>query len=379
MLSDTHAFFKKQVREFALKEIEPRASETDQTGEFPHAIVKKMGELGYFGIPFPEEVGGQGLDNVCYAIAVEEVSRVCASTGIILAAHVSLGTFPIYAFGSEQQKEKYLRPLLTGETLGAFGLTEPEAGSDAGATRTTAVLDGDDYVINGTKHFITSGEVAGTCVITAVTEKGKGTRGISNFIVEKGTPGFTYGPKERKMGLHGAWTFELNFSDCRIPKENRLGPEGEGFRQFLTTLDGGRVSIGAMALGIAQGALDQALAHAKQRVQFGKPIIEFQAIQWILADMATEVEAARQLLYHAATLEDAGRPFGKESAMAKLYASRVAMKATTDAIQVLGGYGYMKDYPVERMFRDAKLTEIGEGTSEIQRIVIARALMKEVS
>ncbi len=379
MLSENHRFFQKQVREFALKEIAPRAADTDRTGDFPWDTIRKMGQLGYFAIPFPEDVGGQGLDTLSYAIAVEEISRVCASTGIVFAAHVSLGAYPIFVFGSERQREKYLGRLLRGEMLGAFGLTEPEAGSDAGATRTTAVLEADHYVLNGTKHFITSGEIAGICIVTAVTDKSKGTHGISNFIVEKNTPGFSCGPKERKMGLHGAITSELNFSDCRVPKENLLGTEGEGFKQFLITLDGGRISIGAMALGIAQGALDEALAYAKQRVQFGRPVIKFQAIQWILADMATEIEAARRLVYLAAELKDAGRPFTKEAAMAKLYASKVAMKATTDAIQVLGGYGYMKDYPVERMFRDAKLTEIGEGTSEIQRIVIARALMKEVS
>jgi butyryl-CoA dehydrogenase len=379
MLSETHAFFKKQVRDFAQKEIAPRAAETDETGEFPWETIRKMGKLGYFGIPFPEEEGGQGLDTLAYAIAVEEVSRVCASTGITLAAHVSLAVYPVLAFGSPEQKEKYLGRLMSGEMLGAFGLTEPEAGSDAGATRTTAVLDGDHYAINGGKCFITSGEIAGVCIITAVTDKSKGAHGISNFIVEKGTPGFTYGAKERKMGLHGAVTSELNFADCRVPKENLLGAEGEGFKQFLVTLDSGRISIGAMALGIAQGALDEAVAYSKERVQFGRPVAKFQAIQWILADMATEIEAARLLVYHAAELKDAGRPFTKEAAMAKLYASRVAMKATTDAIQVLGGYGYMKDYPVERMFRDAKLTEIGEGTSEIQRIVIARALLKGTS
>jgi butyryl-CoA dehydrogenase len=379
MLTESHRFFRKQVREFALKEVAPRAAETDRTGDFPWDTIRKMGQLGYFGIPFPEDVGGQGLDTLSYAIAVEEISRVCASTGIVFAAHVSLAAYPVFAFGSEKQRKKYLGRLLSGEMLGALGLTEPEAGSDAGATRTTAVLEAGHYVLNGTKHFITSGEIAGICIATAVTDKSKGTHGISNFIVEKGTPGFTCGAKERKMGLHGAITSELNFSDCRVPKENLLGAEGEGFRQSLTTLDGGRISIGAMALGIAQGALDEALAYAKQRVQFGRPVIKFQAIQWILADMATEIEAARRLVYHAAELEDADRPFAKEAAMAKLYASKIAMKATTDAIQVLGGYGYMKDYPVERMFRDAKLTEIGEGTSEIQRIVIARALMKEVS
>jgi butyryl-CoA dehydrogenase len=376
ILSQEHQEFREWIREFALRVVAPRAAEIDEKEEFSWDVVKQMGELGIMGIPFPEKYGGAGLDALSYTIAVEEVSRVCGSTGITLAAHVSLGANSIHLFGTEEQKQKYLIPLAKGEWLGAFGLTEPEAGSDAGATKTRAVLDGDEWVINGRKTFVTSGSIAEMTVITAVTDKSKGKRGISSFIVEKGTPGFSPGKKEKKMGLRGSVTSELIFEDCRLPRENLLGNEGEGYKQFLTILDGGRISIAAMALGIAQGALDASIAYSKERVQFGKPIGEIQAIQFMLADMATEIEAARQLIYHGATLEDAGQPFITESAMAKLFASRVAMKATTDAIQIHGGYGYMKDYPVERYFRDAKLTEIGEGTSEIQRLVIARELLR---
>lgn len=374
-LTEEQQMLKEMVRDFADHEVKPKAAEIDETGEFPWDTIMKMGELGLMGVPFPKEYGGAGMDNVCYAIAVEEISRVCGSTGITLAAHISLGTNPIYLFGTEEQKKKYLPPLASGKELAAFGLTEPGAGSDAGATETTAVLKNGEWVINGTKNFITNGSLASTYVITAMTDKGKGTRGISSFIVEKNAPGFRAGKKEDKLGLRGSDTSELIFDDCRIPRANLLGRENEGFKQFLTILDGGRISIGAMALGIAQGALDESIKYAKERQQFGQPIANFQAIQFMLSDMGTEIEAARHLVYHAARLEDEGKDYLKASAMAKLFASEVAMRATTKAIQIHGGYGYTRDYPVERMFRDAKLCEIGEGTSEIQRIVIARSLL----
>lgn len=364
------------MRKFALEVVEPRAKEIDETGEFPWDTVKKMAEMGLMGICFPAEYGGAGLDTLCYAIAVEEISRVCGSTGITLAAHVSLGVYPIHAFGTEEQKRKYLVPLAKGEKIGAFGLTEPNAGSDAGATETTAVRDGDSYVLNGTKIFITSAGVAEVCIATALTERGKGTKGISAFIVEKGTPGFSVGTTEKKLGLRGSETAEIVFEDCRVPKENLLGREGQGFGIFMASLDGGRISIGAMALGIAQGALDASIKYSKERKQFGRSICDFQAIQWMLADMATEIVAARHLVYYAARCKDRGQRTTVESSMCKLYAAEAAMRATTKAIQIHGGYGYMKDYPVERYFRDAKLTEIGEGTSEIQRLVIARELIK---
>ncbi len=375
-LTPEQEMVRKSVRKFALEVVEPRAKEIDETGEFPWDTVKKMAEMGLMGICFPAEYGGAGLDTLCYAIAVEEISRVCGSTGITLAAHVSLGVYPIHAFGTEEQKRKYLVPLAKGEKIGAFGLTEPNAGSDAGATETTAVRDGDSYVLNGTKIFITSAGVAEVCIATALTERGKGTKGISAFIVEKGTPGFSVGTTEKKLGLRGSETAEIVFEDCRVPKENLLGREGQGFGIFMASLDGGRISIGAMALGIAQGALDASIKYSKERKQFGRSICDFQAIQWMLADMATEIVAARHLVYYAARCKDRGQRTTVESSMCKLYAAEAAMRATTKAIQIHGGYGYMKDYPVERYFRDAKLTEIGEGTSEIQRLVIARELIK---
>ncbi|MBN1503684.1 MAG: acyl-CoA dehydrogenase [Candidatus Eisenbacteria bacterium] len=375
-LTPEQEMVRKSVRKFALEVVEPRAKEIDETCEFPWDTVKKMGEMGLMGICFPPEYGGAGLDTVSYAIAVEEISRVCGSTGITLAAHVSLGAHPIFAFGTEEQKRKYLVPLAKGEWIGAFGLTEPNAGSDAAGTETTAVKDGDSYVLNGTKIFITSASVAQVCIATAVTEKGKGTRGISAFLVEKGTPGFSVGTKEKKLGLHGADTSEIVFEDCRIPKENLLGREGEGFHIFMNALDGGRISIGAMALGIAQGALDACVKYSKERKQFGRRIADFQAVQWMIADMATEIACSRHLVYHSARLKDRGQRTTLESAMCKLFAGETAMRVTTKAIQIHGGYGYMRDYPVERYFRDAKLTEIGEGTSEIQRLVIARELLR---
>ncbi len=374
-LTEEQLMLRQMVRDFADNEVAPLAEKIDAEERFPTETVEKMAELGLLGICYDEKYEGAGMDSLSYIIAVEELSRVCASTGITLAAHISLGIAPIYLFGSEEQKQKYLPPLCSGAHLGAFGLTEPNAGSDAGGTETTAVLDGDEWVLNGSKIFITNGTYAGTIVSTAITEKGVGTHGISNFIIESDTPGYRVGKKERKLGIRGSDTVMLHFEDCRIPKENILGKPGEGFKQFMITLDGGRISIGAMALGIAQGAMERAVKYSQERYQFGKPIAAFQAIQHKLADMATEIEAARHLVYHAARLKDKGMKFSTQSAMAKLFASEVATRVCNQAIQVHGGYGYVREYQVERMFRDAKLTEIGEGTSEIQRLVIARSLM----
>jgi len=375
-LTPEHEEFRQKIREFAEAEIEPKSSFLDESGEFPFDTMKKLGEMGILGMVVPEKYGGSGYDTMSYSIAVEEISRVCGSTGITVAAHNSLGLYPIYLFGNEEQKRKHIPPLAKGEKLGSFGLTEPGAGSDAAGTKTTAVLDGDFYVVNGTKCFITNASVGGTFVFTAMTDKTKGYKGISSFILEKGMKGFTVGKKENKMGLRGSDTATLIFEDLRIPKENLLGKEGEGFKQFMMTLDGGRISIGAMALGIAQGAFDKALSYAKKREQFGQPIANFQAIQWKLADMTTQIEAARHLIYHASWLKDRGEKLIKESAMAKLYASEVGRFVTYQAIQILGGYGYLSKYPLERYFRDVKLCEIGEGTSEIQRLIIARELLK---
>ncbi len=379
-LTEEQGRLRDMLREFAEQEIAPKAAHYDEANEFPWENVKKMRELGLFGMIFPEEYGGQGLDTLSYAIAVEEISRACASTGITLAAHVSLGTSPIFNFGTEAQKRKYLPALCTGEKLAAFGLTEPEAGSDAGGTKTRAVLDGATYTVNGRKIYITNGSVCGTAVFTAVTTPGQGVKGISAFIIEKGTPGFSAGTREKKLGHRASDTVELLFENVKLPRENLLdrdGREGHGFTQFMKTLDGGRISIGAMSVGIAQAALDAALRYSRQRKQFGKPIAEFQAVQLLLADMATGIEAARLLVYQTARLKDRGLPFTRQSAMAKLMASTVAMKAADTAIQIHGGAGYMTDHPVERYFRDAKLMEIGEGTSQIQRLVIARELLRE--
>ena len=368
--------FRKVIRNFAEKEIEPKAQELDEKAQFPHENIKKVAKLGLLGMVVPPEFGGTGIDTLKYAIAVEELSRVCGSTGITVAAHNSLAICPLYLFGSEEQKKKYIPPLAKGEKLGAFGLTEPDAGSDAGGTKTIAVLKGDSYVINGSKCFITNASVAETFVITAVTDKIKGTKGISSFILEKGMQGFTIGKKENKMGLRGSDTATLHFEDLRVPRENLLGKEGEGFKQFLVTLDGGRISIGAMALGIAQGAFEKALRYAKETLESEKPLIDSQAIQFKLADMATQIEAARHLIYHAAFLEDKGQKYVKESAMAKLFASEIGNFVTCRALQIFGENGYLRRYPVERYLRDVKLCEIGEGTSEIQRLVIFRELMK---
>ena len=369
--------WRETLKEFADKEIAPHAARYDDAGEFPWDSVKKMRELGLFGLVFPEKYGGQGSGTLEYVFAVEEVSRACASTGITLAAHVSLGTWPIYAFGTEEQKQRYLPALCTGEKLASFGLTEPEAGSDAGGTKTRAVLEGDQYAVNGRKIYITNGSVCGTAVFTAVTTPGVGVKGISSFIVEKGTPGFTPGTREKKLGHRASDTVELIFDNLKLPKENMLGPEGGGFTQFMMTLDGGRISIGAMSLGIAQAALDSAVKYARERRQFGRAIADFQAIQLLLAEIVTELEAARLLVYQTARLKDRGQPFTRYAAMAKLKASTVAMRAADSAVQIHGGAGYMTDHPVERYFRDAKLMEIGEGTSQIQKLIIARELLRE--
>jgi butyryl-CoA dehydrogenase len=374
-LTKEQAMIKKMVRDFAEEVILPRAIEIDVKAQFPEDIFKKMGELGLLGIPFPEEVGGSGGDTVSYALAVEEIGRVCGSTGLSYAAAVSLGASPFYSYGTEKQKETFLRPLAEGKALGSFGLTEPNAGSDAGGTKTTAVSDGDYYVINGEKCFITNASYAKVLIITAVTGKSdEGKNLISAIIVPADTKGLTIKSEYDKMGVRGSDTAEIILDNVRVPKENVLGEENKGFRQFLSTLDGGRISIAALGVGIAQGALEKALAYAKDRKQFGQSLTKFQAIQFKLADMAMEVELARNMVHKAAWLKDQGKPFGKEAAFAKLYASETAVRSADQAIQIHGGYGYMREYEVERYLRDAKLLEIGEGTSEVQRLVIARHL-----
>jgi alkylation response protein AidB-like acyl-CoA dehydrogenase len=360
------------VRDFAEKEIAPRAEEIDATDQFPADIFKRMGALGILGIPIAEQYDGVGGDYTGLIIALEEIARVSGSVALILDAHTSLCCEPIYAFGSEAQKQKYLVPLLQGEKVGAFGLTEPQAGSDAGATQTRAVRDGDEWVINGQKIFITNGSIADVVVITAKTDPDQGTNGISSFIIEKGSPGFRPGRDEKKMGLKGSVTSELFFEDCRIPAENLLGKENEGFKQFLVTLDAGRIAIAAMALGLAQGAFEKAVAYAKERVQFDQPIAQFQAIQWMIAEMSTDIEAARLMVNRAAWLKKQGQPVNKEASMAKLFATEVSERVCRKAIQIHGGYGYIQEYEVERMYRDQRLCSIGEGTNEIQRLVIAR-------
>jgi butyryl-CoA dehydrogenase len=375
ILGDRHRKFQARVREFAEREVAARACELDKRGEFPWDLVKRMAELKLTAIYVPEEYGGAGLDTLHYAIAVEEVGRVCGSTGIFLAAHSSLGVFPIYYAGNEEQKQRWLIPLARGEKIGSFGLTEPDAGSDAAATKTTAKREGNNYVINGAKRFITSGSVADILIITATQDPSKGYQGISAFVVEKGTRGFSYGKDEEKLGLHGSITSELIFEDCVIPRGNLLGNEGDGFKIFMETLDGGRISIGALALGIAQGALDAAVVFSKTNKKSGKPVYKLQSTQSMIAEMATEIEAARQLVYQAAALKDAGMPYVQEAAMAKYYASTVGMKAANMAIDIHGLLGVTDIYPVERFIRDEKLMEIGEGTSEIQKIVIARQVL----
>lgn len=366
--------FQAMVREFANKELKPLATKIDKEEYFPWDLYKKMGKLGLMGMTVPKEYGGAGIDRLSYMIALEEISRVCGSTGITVEAHNSLGVGHIYEKGTEQQRRKYLPKLLTGEALAAWALTEPSAGSDAAGMKTTAVLEGDHWVLNGTKQFITSGDLAIVTTVMAKTDKTKGAKGISAFIVEKGTPGFTVGVTEDKLGLRGSHTVELILENCKVPKENLLGEKDLGFVGAMSILDRGRTAIGAMSVGIAQGAFEESLQYAKTREQFGKPIGKNQAIQWMLADMATEIDAARLLVYRAAYLEDQHQPFGKEASMAKLFASTIAMNATRNAIQIHGGNGYMRDLPLERFYRDIKLCQIGEGTSEVQRMVIARRL-----
>jgi butyryl-CoA dehydrogenase len=375
-LTEEHEMIRKMVRDFARNEVAPSAAERDENERFDREIFDKMAELGLTGIPWPEEYGGIGSDFLAYCIAVEELSRVCASTGVTLSAHTSLAGWPLYKFGSEEQKQKYLRPLAQGEKIGAYCLTEPGSGSDAGGMKTVARKDGDQYILNGSKIFITNGGVADTYIVFAMTDPESNQKGISAFIVEKDFPGFSVGKKEKKMGIRSSPTAEIIFTDCQVPAENLLGKEGEGFKIAMMTLDGGRNGIAAQAVGIAQGALDAAVDYAKERVQFGKPIANQQGIGFKLADMATSVEASRLLTYQAAWLESNGLPYGKESAMAKLMAGDTAMKVTTDAVQVFGGYGYTKEFPVERFMRDAKITQIYEGTQEIQRLVISRMLTK---
>ncbi|USK71938.1 acyl-CoA dehydrogenase [Peribacillus asahii] len=373
-LTQEQAMIRKLIRDFAEAEVAPGADQRDRTGEFPKEIFNQLAKLGMMGLPFPEEYGGGGGDTISFAIVVEELSRVCGSTGITYSAHISLGGAPIHLFGTHEQKEKYLTPLCTGEYLGAFGLTEPNAGSDAGGTQSTAILNDGQWVLSGSKCFITNASYAKNLAITAVTDRSKGINGISAFIVPTDAPGFTVISNYEKMGLHSSNTTELVFENVSVARENLLGEEGNGFKQFLATLDGGRIGIGAMAVGIAQGAYEKSLQYAKERKQFGNSLSSFQAIQFKLADMAMNIELARNMVYKAAWLKDQGRAFKKEAAMAKLYASEICMKVCDQAVQIHGGYGYMKEYQVERFFRDAKLLEIGEGTSEVQRMVIAKQL-----
>ncbi|MEL3972999.1 acyl-CoA dehydrogenase [Rossellomorea oryzaecorticis] len=375
-LSEEHEMIRKMVRDFARNEVAPTAAERDEEERFDMDIFHKMAELGLTGIPWPEEYGGIGSDYLAYCIAVEELSRVCASTGVTLSAHTSLAGWPVYKFGTEEQKQKYLRPMAQGEKIGAYGLTEPGSGSDAGGMKTTARLEGDHYVINGSKIFITNGGIADTYIVFALTDPSSRQRGTSAFIVEKDFEGFSVGKKEKKLGIRSSPTTEIVFEECKVPKENLLGKEGEGFKIAMMTLDGGRNGIAAQAVGIAQGALDASIDYAKEREQFGKPIAANQGISFKIADMATSIEASRLLTYQAAWLESEGLPYGKESAMSKLMAGDTAMKVTTEAVQIFGGYGYTKDYPVERYMRDAKITQIYEGTQEIQRLVISRMVTK---
>jgi butyryl-CoA dehydrogenase len=379
-LSKEHEMARSLFKEFAEKEVKPLAQEVDETEAFPRETVEKMAKLGFLGIPVPKEYGGQGCDPLTYAMCVEELSKVCGTTGVIVSAHTSLCCDPIMTYGTEEQKQKYLIPLAKGEKLGAFGLTEPGAGTDAQGQQTKAVLDGDEWVLNGSKCFITNGKEADVYVIFAITgtveKRGRLTKEISAFIVEKGTPGFTFGTKEKKMGIRGSSTYELIFTDCRIPKENLLGQQGKGFGIAMHTLDGGRIGIASQALGLAEGALETTIAYVKERKQFGRAIGAFQNTQFQLADMATKVQAAQLLVYKAAMAKSTQKVYSVEAAMAKLYAAEVAMEVTTKAVQLHGGYGYIREYDVERMMRDAKITEIYEGTSEVQRMVISGSLLK---
>ena len=379
-LSKEHEMARQLFKDFAENEVKPLAQEVDETEVFPRATVEKMAKIGFLGIPVPKEYGGQGCDPLTYAMCVEELSKVCGTTGVIVSAHTSLCIDPIMTYGTEEQKQKYIPGLASGEKLGAFGLTEPGAGTDAQGQQTKAVLDGDEWVINGSKCFITNGKEADVYIVIAVTGKvekrGRISKEISAFIVEKGTPGFTFGTKENKMGIRGSSTYELIFTDCRIPKENILGAKGKGFGIAMHTLDGGRIGIAAQALGLAEGALETTIEYVKERKQFGRSIAQFQNTQFQLADMATKVKAAQLLVYRAAMAKATQKSYSVEAAMAKLYAAEVAMEVTTKAVQLHGGYGYIREYDVERMMRDAKITEIYEGTSEVQRMVISGSLLK---
>jgi alkylation response protein AidB-like acyl-CoA dehydrogenase len=370
-LGPDHALLRDTIREFLLAEVAPVVDEHERERRFPTDIVRRIGELGWLGIPIPEDEGGAGMDTLAYAVAIEEIGRVWGSLGLIVAAHTSLGCGPLHLAGTPEQKAEFLVPMASGRVIGAYGLTEPGAGSDAGGTRTTARRDGDVWVLDGAKRFITNAGQAGTYIVTAKT----GDEAISAFIVPADTPGFSVGRLEDKLGLHASATGELRFEDARIPAANLLGTEGDGFRTFLKILDGGRISIGALAVGLAQAALDASIPYAQTREQFGRPIGSFQGVAFMIADMATEIEAARQLVWKAAWLKDQARDYGLTAAQAKLFASEVSSRATNNAIQIHGGYGYVTDYPVERYLRDAKLTEIGEGTSQVQRLVIARKIL----
>ncbi len=375
-LSPKHEMMKSMFREFAENEVAPLAADRDEKSEFSWDLFKKMGQVGLFGIPYPQEYGGAGADYLTYALACEEISKACTSSAMLISGQNSINSGPIYRHGTEEQKRKYFMPLITGQALGAFCLTEADAGTDASNQQTTAVLDGSEWVIDGTKMFITNAGLADIYIIMANTETNKGEKGISAFIVEKGTPGLSFGKKENKMGVRASQTAEVILQNCRIPRENLLGREGEGFKIAMQNLDCGRIGIGAISLGIAEAALDESTKYAKERIQFGRPIGDNQAIQWMIADMATEIEAARYLVYRAAWLRDQQKPHSKEAAMAKLFASELAMRATVKAVQIHGGYGYIKEYKVERLMRDAKICEIFEGTSEVQRMVISRAALQ---
>ncbi len=376
-LTEEQRMIQDMARSFAQKEVLPKAAELDETGRFPEELVRKMADLGLMGVAVPEEYGGAGMDNICYVIAMEEIARACAPTSVILSVNNSLACDPILKFGSEEQKRGTLVPLASGRHLGCFGLTEPGAGSDAGSQKTTAIREGSRYIVNGTKNFITNAPHADTCILFAMTDKGKGHKGITAFILDMKAKGITIGKNEKKLGISASATASIILEDVEIPEENRLANEGDGFKVAMHTLDGGRIGIAAQAIGIARASLEDALAYAKERKQFGQPIANFQAIQWMLADMATEIDASRLLAYRAAWLKDRNARHSKESSMAKLYASETAMRASVKGIQIHGGYGYIKEYPAERHFRDAKITEIYEGTSEIQRLVISAALLKD--
>ncbi len=376
-LTEEQRMIQETARNFAQKEVLPKAAALDEEGRYPDELVRQMSELGFMGVAVPEEYGGAGMDNVCYAIAMEEIARACASTAVIMSVNNSLACDPILKFGTEDQKKQYLVALASGKKLGCFGLTEPGAGSDAGAQKTTAVRQGDHYVVNGTKNFITNAPHADVCVLFAMTDKPKAHKGITAFIVDMKWPGITVGKHEKKLGITASPTASIIFEDVKVPAANRLGNDGDGFKIAMHTLDGGRIGIASQAIGIARAALEDALAYGKERKQFGQPIVNFQAIQWMLADMATEIDAARLLTHRAAWLKDRKVRHSKESSMAKLYASETAMRASVKGIQIHGGYGYIKEYPAERHFRDAKITEIYEGTSEIQRLVISSAVIKD--